>query len=228
VKTLLIWGAGGHGSVVFDVAESAGRYAQILFCDDACTRAGSFQGVPLLPSAAAERRFEAGCDVLIAVGDNQARAALYQRALRRRWIPASLVHPTAVVSRFASIGPGTVVMPRAVINAGARIGPDCIVNTGAIVEHDCRVGAHAHLSPGAVLSGGASVGDFAHLGSGAVLLPHAEVGDRATVGAGAVVLSFVEAGITAAGVPARPIQKRTSPPPAPVESRGWPGARVTG
>lgn len=46
----------------------------------------------------------------------------------------------------------------------------------------------------------------ASIGAGAVILPGVTVGERAMVGAGAVVTKDVPAGVTAVGIPARPLK----------------------
>ena len=200
---LLIWGAGGHGRVVLEIARSTGRFEHIVFLDDDPAKAGITVGGCLLVGGPTELHRFAGCAFIVAVGDNRRRAACFSNALEYGLSPTSLIHPSAVIASSAGIGRGTVVMPGAIVNAGAAIGEDCIVNSGAIVEHDCRIDAHVHISPRVVLGGAVSVRSFAHLGIGAIVLPGASIGEASIVGAGAVVLKEVPAGCTVVGVPAR-------------------------
>jgi sugar O-acyltransferase (sialic acid O-acetyltransferase NeuD family) len=210
---LLIWGAGGHGKVVLDIARSAGRFERIAFLDDDSRRAGvtffMFCDCPLVGGSEELYRF-AGSTFVVAIGDNRARARCFARALGNGLAPRALVHPSAVIAASASIGPGTVVMPGVIVNADAVIGENCIINSGAIVEHDCRVDAHVHISPRVVLGGGVSVGPLAHVGIGAVVLPGATVGEESIVGAGAVVLREAPAHSTVVGVPAKALSRRVA------------------
>ena len=206
MKNLLIWGAGGHGRVVLDIARSMGDFGHIAFYDN---RVGLFEqlaGIDVLSGDLYGVR-QLGFDMfIVAIGPNMLRAERFSEALEAGLEPATCIHSTAWISPGAVIGRGTVVMPRVVIQTDARVGEDCIVNTGAIVEHDCIVGDHVHLSPGVTLCGNVIIGPFAHLGASVTAIPGATVGDGAVVGAGAVVLGEIPRGTTAVGVPARVIR----------------------
>jgi acetyltransferase EpsM len=202
MTNLYIWGAGGHGKVVFDCA--AATVETIAFLDDNPKVQGSqFCGRPVFAPLIRLQVDSAGASFIIAIGDNRMRAARFLVALEYGLPAGTIVHPAAVVSRSAVIGEGTVVMPGATINADARIGRNCIVNTGAVVEHDCCIGDHVHLAPRSTLGGGVSVDSFSLIGIGAVVIPGVVIGDGAVVGAGAVVVKAVPQGVIVAGVPAR-------------------------
>jgi acetyltransferase EpsM len=200
---LVIWGAGGHGKVILDMARITGRFERIAFLDDDGAKAGLTFCECALMGGREELHRLAGSAFVVAVGDNRSRARCFARALEAGLSPTALVHPTAVISPSARVGCGTVVMPGVIVNAGAVIGENCIINSGSIVEHDCRIQANVHISPRVVLGGGVSVGSFANIGIGAVVLPGATVGEESIVGAGAVVLKEVLARCTVVGVPAK-------------------------
>lgn len=139
---------------------------------------------------------------VVAIGDNLARRMIARRleGFARRL--ATIVAPSAVVSRYSELGPGSVVMPQAVVNAGAKIGRHVILNTACSVDHDCQVGDFVHLSPGVHLAGWVEVGEGAHLGTGASARPRARVGDWAVVGAAACVIKDIPPHALAVGIPA--------------------------
>ena len=204
---LLIWGAGGHGKVVLDIA--AASYDRVFFVDDSSSAPTNVLGravYPNLESAYEANGFPAG--FVVAIGNNHARARCFRLGLKAGMPPVVLAHRTAVISQYAVLSPGTVVMPFVVVNAAATVGANCILNTSVVVEHDCRVGDHVHLSPGAIAGGGSIIGDLAHVGIGGILLPNSRVGREAVVGAGGVVLRAVDEQLTVVGVPARPIHSK--------------------
>jgi sugar O-acyltransferase (sialic acid O-acetyltransferase NeuD family) len=204
----VVFGAGGHGRVAADVARAAG-FVVAAFLDDAPRPA--VDGVPVVEAA----RFEArpGDVVVLGIGDSKSRRAVFQRMLARGVEVVTVVHPSAVVSASATLGPGTVVMPRVVVNAGASIGIGVILNSGCIVEHDCVLGDFLHVAPRAALGGAVRVGDDAHVGLGACVLQSLASGAGALVGAGAVVIDDVRDGDTVVGNPARVLPPRVGRSP---------------
>jgi len=208
MSTLVIWGTGGHGKVVLDVARSTDRFSSFAFVDDdpskwgnqfcACEVLGNLDHVPRTGAVS----------VLIAIGSNQVRARCYSRSLELGFELTTLIHAAAIVDPSARIGPGTVVMAGAIMNADSWVSENCIINTGAIVEHDCVIANHVHISPRVALGGGVKVGSYAHVGIGAVVLPGIHIGEGAVVGAGAAVVHPVEPDTTVVGVPARALPRK--------------------
>ena len=115
----------------------------------------------------------------------------------------SLIDPTAVVARSATLGPGAYVNAAAIIAAGVSAGTSCAINRGASIGHHCHIGDYVTIGPGVVTGGGCRFGPGAFLGVGAVVAPEVEVGTNAVIGAGAVVVEDVPAGAVVVGNPAK-------------------------
>jgi acetyltransferase EpsM len=116
---------------------------------------------------------------------------------------ATIVHPTARVSRRALVGEGSLISAGALITAHTTIGRHVVVNRGAIIGHHVLIGDHATIAPGANLAGAVRVGERAFVGMGAVVLEGRTIGERAIVGAGSVVTSDVAPRTKVIGAPAR-------------------------
>lgn len=147
--------------------------------------------------------------LLIGFGESLGRAELARRALAAGLELPNLVHETSVRYASAELGRGVQVFPLALVGAGAALADGTLVNTAAVVEHDVRLEPGAVVLPGARLGGRVRVESDATVGSGAIVLPDVTIGARAVVGAGAVVLRDVAPGETVAGVPARPLRRRS-------------------
>lgn len=140
-------------------------------------------------------------------GDNRPRRRIFEKVRSHGLTPLTIVHPRAIVSRWASIGEGAQILPGAIVNAGARIGANTIVNSGAIVEHDCIVGDHVHVASGACLAGSVTVEEGAFVGARAVVRQLVRVGAGAVVGMGAAVIRDVPAATLVVGVPASVLRR---------------------
>ncbi len=196
-----MFGAGGHGQVVADAARCAG-WTVLGFLDDQRPQGDDTLLGPVL-GGRGWCRGHREVAIALGIGSNAVRQQIAEELLLMGVSLATVVHPSAVVSRAAQLGPGVAVLALAVVNAGARVERGAIVNSAAVVEHDVVVGSFAHVSPNATLAGAARLGDLSQLGAGACALPGVSIGPRCIVGAGAVVTRDVPANSVCMGVPAR-------------------------
>lgn len=208
MKRILIYGAGGHAKVIFDILRAMGGWQVGAFLDDGARKGATFLGLPVLPRGALEELKRAGfLWGFVAVGDNRKRLELGEHLKRSGLRLAKAVHPRSTLAPGVAVGEGSCLMAGAVVNSGSRLGPNVIINTGATVDHDCILGAGVHISPGANLAGGVRVGKGAQLGVGSCAAPGVRIGAWALVGAGAAVVKDVSAGVLAMGVPARVVKR---------------------
>lgn len=208
----IVLGGGGHATMVLECLRLENR-VRLVGVTDSNSRNSSVAGVPVLGgddilASAKKRRIDLFAVGLGSVGDNGPRAELYRRGIEAGLKPVQAIHPSAVVSGMAVVGPGTMVFPLAVVNPESVLGANVIVNTSAVVEHHVRIADHAHVAPGAVLCGRVEVGEGAFIGAGAIVIQGIKVGAGAVVAAGSVVIRDVPDGGRVSGVPARTMGKK--------------------
>ena len=203
------FGAGGHARVIIDILTSIGGFDIAgLLDEDRSLWNTEVLGVPVLGEDGLrddvyQRGIRHAFIGLGSIKNAEPRKRLYELARTSGFELVRAIHPSAVVSKYASIGDGPMIMAGAIVNPAARIGDNVIINSGAIVEHDCEIGDHSHLATGARLGGGVAIGEGSHIGLGASIREGIRIGAGAIVGAGAVVIEDVPDRTVVVGVPAR-------------------------
>lgn len=201
---LLIIGSGGHARSVLDAAVATEKFNSIAFATTDCN-SEPIAGYPVLDERQLDQRNIASRygAVVVAIGDNSVRLRKTRLLLEAGANMPSIIHPSASVSSFSKIGPGTVVLSNASINSFARVGIACIVNTGAVVEHECVLEDGVHLSPCSAIGGGTHIGEKTWLCIGSCVSDHVTVSPGIVLAGGScLVEDAIDAGLYA-GVPAK-------------------------
>jgi len=205
LKKLAILGASGHGKVVAEIAE-LNDWDEVIFFDDAWPRVSSIEHWKVSGNTDEMiKRIDDFEGAIVAIGNNLIRFNKTDHLLKSGFKLVKLIHPNAVVSKYAEIGKGTVIMAGTIINPFSKVGESSIINTSATVDHDCLIGEAVHICPGTNLSGGVIIGDRSWIGVGSVVRQCIKIGKDVVIGAGAVVVKDVKDGNTVVGIPAKPI-----------------------
>ena len=106
---------------------------------------------------------------------NTDRKKIYNKIKKMGFSFKSVLHPGAIISKYAQISEGSQVLAGAIIQTDTFIGVNSIINTGSKIDHDCNIGDHCHIAPGCVLCGHVKISDMVFLGSGSTVVPGAEL-----------------------------------------------------
>ena len=120
---------------------------------------------------------------------------------------ATLVHPTARISRTSTLGEGTIISPGVIIASHTRLGRHVFVNRGALIGHHTEIGEHVTIHPGANIAGKCRIGPATYVGMGALVLDGLTVGTQTVIGAGAVVTRDVPDCVQVVGLPAKIVKE---------------------
>jgi len=120
---------------------------------------------------------------------------------------ATLVHPTARVSRRAVLGAGCFVGPCSVVSAHAVIGEHVFMNRGVLIGHHTRLSDYVTVQPGANIAGLVEIGARTYVGMHAAILERLRIGESCVIGAGSVVTRDVPDRVQVCGVPARIVKR---------------------
>lgn len=185
MKDVVIFGAGGHASVIFDILGLNKKVKVTAFSSPSCT-ADFVLGIKIISLEEALNKYKFG---IVAIGENFIRSKVVDDILKInpdfQFINA--FHPTAIISKNVEIGVGSVVCAGAIINPNSIIHEHVIINTGSIIEHDCLIKKFANISPGSVLGGGCEIGVGALVGIGSTVIHRKKLADYAVCGAHSLV-----------------------------------------
>jgi sugar O-acyltransferase (sialic acid O-acetyltransferase NeuD family) len=197
---MYLYGASGHCKVIIDIIKSSTEMIVEGVFDDN-KRDNTILDIPVIEfSNFKQKKIE---ELIISVGNNATRKKLAE-AIQTNYI--SVIHKSAVISKYAIINDGTVVMANAVVNAASIIGKHCIINSCAVVEHDCELSNYVHIAPNTALAGNVKVGEGSQIGIGATVIQGVTIGKWVTIGAGSVVIEDVPDFAVVVGNPAKVIK----------------------
>lgn len=208
---LAIYGSGGHGRDVFDLARAVNtktkRWDDFVFIND-FSDGKQVRGKNVVTFDDFKARFSTDtAEVVIAVGEPAIREILWNKVAQAGYSFATVIHPTVDLPETVKIGKGVTIGKNAFISCNVQIGDNTCIQVMACVGHDTVVGKNAVLSSLSNCGGNCKIGDNVYIALNVPIKEHTSIGDNTIVGMGAVVLKDLPSDIIAMGNPARPMLK---------------------
>jgi sugar O-acyltransferase (sialic acid O-acetyltransferase NeuD family) len=216
MEDLTILGAGGTSRDIADTVADINRIERRWnlrgFLDDDMTKHGkTVAGLPVLGPLDRAKGFSGRFIIGVArAGDSWRRRMILQKLGLPRERFATIIHPSATVSRRAKIGVGTAILHNTVIATDALIGDHVLIQYNATVARDAVIRDFVTMAPGSLIAGSVRLCSGVYLGAGSRVINDVTIHEAALVGLGAVVTCDVVSGATVAGNPARPLLQRGS------------------
>ena len=187
-----IYGAGGFGKEVFDVANRQNAinksWDYIFFIDDTreddsdCYLSKSFTLSYVLETFS-KNNFE----VVIALGEPSFRIKLKNKLVENGIKLGIVIDPSAIISPSAKLGVGVIVTSDCIIASSAIVGDNVAINVKSIVGHDIVLANDVVLSSMVNIGGACKIGAGTYLGMGCLIKDGLEIGEEVIVGMGSVV-----------------------------------------
>lgn len=117
---------------------------------------------------------------------------------------ATVIHPTAIISDFCSIGEGVVITPRAKVSPNVVIG-NYVTLLGSGIGHDVVIGDFTTITGNCSINGNVTLGQKVFVGSNACIAPSKRIGNDVFIGMGSMVISNIKDGNKVIGNPAKKI-----------------------
>lgn len=198
-----IYGAGGVGREVRDIAELLGLWNEVVFIDDTGEE-GLFQGAKRMPYEKFSCCYSPEeTELTIAVGEPEHKIALYRKIKLAGYSFAKLIHPMAYISPSAVLGEGVIVKMGSFISCNTVIKANTSIEIGCMIAHDCVIHENSQISSGVSLGGGDIVGTGVFIGMNASVKEKTKIGNHTIIGMGSVVLHDMPENVIAWGNPAK-------------------------
>jgi len=198
-----IYGSGGLGREVLDLARKIGEWEKIVFIND-------FKQEPIINSTEVftfdEFKANFATDVakiVIALGEPKYRQMLREKSLANGYSLQSLIHPTAFVGAETQVGDGAVIQFGCFVSCNAIIGTNVLIQPNSNVGHDSIIGSDVVISSYVGISGSCTIGERAYIGVSVPVKEKISIGADSIVGMGSVVLRDIPENVIALGNPAR-------------------------
>lgn len=208
MKEIYALGVGHNTPVFIDLAEACGYTIKGLYHYESSRTGIKNYGFKVLGSF--DDLFDTdslvGNNYLLTMGDSDIRKELSEKIIAKGGKIPSLIHPTSIVSRFASISDnGVYIGPFTYVQANSLIGENTVLLSHVNISHDTIVGKGVFIAGGCMIGAYTVIEDFAFIGQHVTSISGKvqKIGYNSYVGAGSVLTSEVKEQAIVFGVPAK-------------------------
>jgi sugar O-acyltransferase (sialic acid O-acetyltransferase NeuD family) len=207
-KSVIIIGAGGLATQIFDVLNRQDNGCTFFFYDD-------YSNYQLEPIKFGRRILISKLELLNNEKflSSEIVMGIASASLKREFVAllkennknfAKVIANSVLIgSENVDLGEGVVILEHCIIESNVRIGRMCLINTSSKIFHDSEIGEFTEIAPNVSVLGRCSIGKNVFIGANSVILPGVKVGDDSIIGAGSVVTKDVIIGGRVKGNPAK-------------------------
>ena len=104
---------------------------------------------------------------------------------------ATIIHPTAVISKFAKIGNGVSIQPFVSVGPNVTVGNHVQIFAQSLIGHDSTLDNYSYVANNACIGASVHLKSGAYLGINCSILENTIIGEWAFIGMGTVVIQDV-------------------------------------
>jgi acetyltransferase EpsM len=214
MKKIIIIGGIGNGTVVLSTIEDinkANKEWDVLgFLND--NESGEINGYPVLGKINAQT-----VKPFLSDSDTYFYYSLISTKLNHKFIHrlhelnipldrfATIIHPTAVVSKFAEIGHGVSIQPFVSVGPNVKIGNHIQIYAQSLIGHNSCLHDYSYVANNACIGAGVILHEGAYLGTNCTTLEGVVLGQWSLAGVGSVVIRDIPEYAIVVGNPSKVI-----------------------
>ncbi|AUC80642.1 DapH/DapD/GlmU-related protein [Lacinutrix sp. Bg11-31] len=207
-KEIYLIGVGNYTEVIIELAIDCGYTVNGLYHYNNERIGEEVLGIAII--GCTEDLFKTdikGKQFALTMGENKLRSEMASKIKSLGGFTPNLIHPTALISKSATIGYGCFIHFNAVIWTKSILGNDCVVSPNAMIAHHSEIADACSVASFSVIGAYCKVGKRVLFGVNSIVLPKALIiGDDCIVGAKANVTKSYPNNCLLVGNPARKIK----------------------
>jgi sugar O-acyltransferase (sialic acid O-acetyltransferase NeuD family) len=211
MKEIVVIGSGGFSKQVLEIIEQLNlinqKYNLIGIIDDNKSLIGTrVLGYKVLGDTDYIKWYSQERELygVIAIADGDVRKKISKKLNEVQWV--NLVHPSALISKYAKVGKGNIICAGVVINPDFCMGDHSHINIGSTIGHDVSLLDYVTVMPGSRISGNVTLKSNSVVGTGATIIQGLVIEEDVIIGSGAVVTKNTEQNGVYIGIPAKRIK----------------------
>lgn len=203
-----IYGSGGAGREVKEIAEILNKWDEIIFIDDTVP-SDRFKGIKRMPFSEFEQNYSTdGTEIVIALGEPQYKIVLADKVKNAGYRLGNVIHPKSMISPSAEIGNGVIIKAGAIVSSDAIVEDNVSLEEYSVVGHDSIVQENSQISAFVMIAGHCNIGEGTYIGLSVPVKEETIIGNNVVIGMGSVVVRDIPDDVIAIGNPARPMKKK--------------------
>ena len=147
-----------------------------------------------------------GKNFLLTMGDNKIRTELTDKIISMGGNVPTLIHPMAVISRFAEISPiGVYISPFTYVQADSSVGRNTVLLSHVNISHTTTIGESCFIAGGATIGVYTTMEDYVFVGQGALSISGKvkRIGRESYIGARCLITHDVPENVVFSGLPGK-------------------------
>lgn len=200
MKDIVLYGSGGMAlevvQLIEDINEIAPTWNILGYIDDFRGAQGEdlpvINGYKILGTNNAVKDFDESVFWVIAVSNPQAKKDIHDALDKYNLKYATLIHPTAKISKNVTIGAGTIIGYGCIISVAAALGYHVYLNMRSIIGHDAVIKDYSTCLINCIVAGNVFINECVLLGSNCVIKEKKKIGRNTKIGMGATVFFDVD------------------------------------
>ncbi len=200
MKDIVLYGSGGMALEVVQLIEDLNdiepTWNILGYIDDFRGGQGELNpvvsGYKILGTHEAIGSFDSSVYWVIAVSSPSAKKELHDSLAQYNLKYATLVHPTAKISKNVTIGEGTIISYGCIVSVNVVLGAHIYLNMRTVVGHDTVIRDYSTCLIDSIVAGNVLINEGVLLGSNCVIKEKRTIGKNSKISMGAAVFFDVD------------------------------------